>query len=235
MKHICIRNTTLCIFLLSSFSSLLQGHKTLIELALAITTANHEIAANSARYALLKEFKENPTTHAKTLATIVTAYHYDNPTLLYCKHSHTLYGAIERFSKTPGFSHKIYELISNADNESFIQGHMYELEKAIELDQHGETITHFGYEFSSKRGRTTRSIDLATESQFIECKNINWALYKEEDAIKIAIQLKKYQKFSQRSGHGKSFVLHSKQPITPCWKKWLNENKIQYIEEPIAN
>lgn len=240
MEHRCIRNTTLCIILLSCFFSLLQGNKTLIELALAISKADHEIVATSARCALLREFKEHPTTNATTLATIVTAYHYDNPTLLYPEHSHTLHDAIQRFSKTSGFSRKIYELISNADHESFIQGHMYELEKAIELDDQGQTITHFGYEFSSGRGRATCSIDLATKSQFIECKNINWSLYQEKESreknvTKIATQLKKYRTFAQRSGRRKSFVLHSKQPITSYWKKWLNENKIHYIEDSDSN
>jgi hypothetical protein len=209
------------------------GSNSLIQLAQKVTNARHT-EINNARQELLTAFKDAQNTNARTLSEILTAYHHNKATLLYPKHATTLHTAIDTFAQKPGFQHKIYELLLYADIESYIQGHIYEIEKALELHQNGESITHFGYQFQCSLSGTRRSIDLATESHLIECKNINWGIYIGDSVTNIKNQLKSYKEHAKALSQidsKKKFVLHSKQKISDDWLEWLDENEIAYEED----
>jgi hypothetical protein len=201
-------------------------------LATAIMKAPHEAKRNQARDQLLQIFKQNPKANSSLLSTVITAYHHKKDTLLYSQYADTLNDAVRFFSPRLGFAEKISELLSHANDESFIKGHMYELETALKLEKRGDMVTCFGYSFYSPLTKNKRTIDLATQSQLVECKNIRWKLYNndnQESTLKIKQQLICYQSLSLNVS-ALRFVLHSKQPITRIWKRWLDDNHIEYEE-----
>lgn len=208
----------------------------LIKLAQAISASPTKTKRTYARDSLMQEFKNIRYANARTLSTIVTTYHYKNETSLYSEHAGTLYEAIDNFSTSSGFARKIYELLHNSDNTSFIRGHMYELETAIALKDDGEIVTDFDYEFLCPHRSCTRSIDLVTERCLIECKNITWSAYSLNNrhrTTQLQDQLLSYKAFSNDEDENEnifSFLLYSKQPIPNEWKKWLDDNEIEYVE-----
>lgn len=211
-----------------------------IALARAITVSCRHAKTSSARDTLMREFKKHQSESAsfdtRTLSTIVTAYHYKNETLLFEQHSNTLYDAVQMFSDTPGFSQKIFQLLENAEDASFIQGHMFELETALKLHEQEEYIQHFGYTFRCPVTLVERSADLVTADYLVECKNIRWSNYhlSSESSKAIRKQLRSYKLFEQDPNYNRAnrtFLLWSKQPITPAWRAWLEENEIAYEED----
>lgn len=234
MKY--MRTFSILFFVLISPSfSIIHAHNYLIRLAQAITTKSYRNDRESARQLLLKQFKGTEFANAHTLSTMVTSYHHKHKTLLYPTHADTLHDAIDRFNQKPGFARKMYELLCNVNSKSFIKGHMYELEMALALDTQGETLTHFGYAFYCPLTRVQRSIDLVTESNLIECKNIHWNAYRsksQDSTIKLKEQLLSYQALSENAEYDdRPFVLYSKQRIPSTWKKWLHDNEIEYCDD----
>lgn len=222
--------------LICSVTTVTYSNKHLIKLFAAISAAHTESQRAYAREQLMGAFKGIEDANKETLSKIVTAYHHENETLLSKNHGNTLYSAIDTFSETPGFASQIYELLHNADNESFVNGHLYEFETALALEKKGESVTHFNYDFICLARKCTAKIDLATKSHFIECKNIRWKSYKVNNSIrakKIKAQLLSYQKMVNdldQKEERPSFKLYSKTEITREWKKWLDKNNIEYEE-----
>lgn len=234
MKNLRISKINLFIVLLINVSTYTQpGENNLLHLAKVIVNAPRRATRNEARTKLLQGLKENHVTDAGVLSTVINAYHHKKDTLLYPEHAQTLHEAVNFFSKRPGFSKKISELLSHANDESFIKGHMYELETALKLEKRGEKITHFGYSFYCPIAKQERTIDLATQSRLIECKSIYWTAYNDkypQSTLKIQEQLMSY-KFLSLGNDALPFVLQSKKPINPDWKKWLDDNEIKYEED----
>lgn len=222
--------------LICSVTTVTYSNKHLIKLSGAVSAARTESERACARKQLIGAFKKIQYADNKTLSKIVTAYHHENETLLSKNHGDTLYRAIDTFSETPGFASQIYELLHNADNESFVKGHLYEFETALALEKKGESVSHFNYDFICPNRQCTAKIDLATKSHFIECKNIRWESYKVNNssrAKKIKAQLLSYQEMVNdldQKEERPSFKLYSKTEITPEWKKWLDKNNIEYEE-----
>ena len=225
--------------LLMIIAALLHGgithttkNKSLFDLAKAITKSSY-CSRNNARETLLHSLKDHTSTDIKTLSCVFTAFHYKNDTLL-SQHSDTIYEAIERFSKTPGFTGKIHTLLTYANHPSIIKGHIFEVETALSFDEHEEKITNFSYDFKCAKNQIEGSIDLATENYLIECKDVQWEKYIKQDSLKkankIKAQLLKYQAFTKEpaNNQNRTLLLVSKQPIPDAWKNWLNEKHIEH-------
>lgn len=224
-----------CFLIACCITSSAYPNKHLLKLALAVSASPTKSHRTYAREILMQEFKNISYANTQTLAAIVTAYHYKNETHLYAEHSGTLYEAIDNFSGTSGFPHKIYQLLNSAENPSFVKGHMYELETALALKERRETVTHFDYEFFCPTRECKCSIDLVTKNHLIECKNIAWDAYKlnnRNQSNKLQAQLLSYRSLvdDEENEENLSFTLISKQPITQEWKEWLDENDIEYAE-----
>ena len=108
------------------------------------------------------------------------------------------------------------------DTKISLKGPMYELEKAIELANRGETIVEFGKKIQ------TREFDIVSFSKLIECKNINW---ENLDINKIHTMK---STFGDQNSIAKelclSFELHSKNLIPENFRQWLRKNTICFVE-----
>jgi hypothetical protein len=223
--------SVLLTYTLILFSYSAHANTILLGFAKAITTQSYR-DRRFTRECLLNAFKNVECANARTLSIILTSYHHKMETLIYPAYADTLHDAIDRFSETPGFTNKIYELLCHAGSATFVKGHMYEIEKALELKKNGESITHFGREFYCPLTRAIRSIDLLTKTELIECKNINWNAYIKEkqcSTINLKEQLLSHRALSERDGM--PYVLHSKQKIPAAWQEWLECKKITYHDD----
>jgi hypothetical protein len=143
--------------------------------------------------------------------------------------------AVKLFEKTPGALTKDGPLAKALEfgkascgpgNLNTARGAMYELEKAVELVEKGETISSLGQKliFEDK----FREFDIITETKLIECKNIDWLKVIGDDIGDMK------GKFGQQSaiakGLNKLFEIHSKQPIPQDWKSWFIKKGITFFE-----
>jgi len=229
MRNMQIFTIRTLLFYLSFLFYHIQTSPHLLGLAQAIAQLPNT-TKHAARATILKACREFDS---ERIAVIAAHYHQQQGTLLGQYYLQTLYVAIKQFATQHGFAEKICDLSSAADTPSFVKGHMYEVETALSLHDQGEKITHFGYSFYCNHTHTNRSIDIATTSQLIECKNINWKSYKNNSKFtrKIKRQLMSYQTLSLENDDELPFLLYSKQPITNDWKAWLDDNNIEYKED----
>lgn len=102
------------------------------------------------------------------------------------------------------------------------RGAMYELEKAIDLINKGEEVI----QFSMKIGG--REFDIITKSKILECKNIKWDFKTAEQILEKKGTFGSQKKLAESLG--KTFEIHSKQPIPEIWKRWFIEKGITFVE-----
>ncbi|MFZ5953575.1 MAG: hypothetical protein ACOYT8_00580 [Candidatus Dependentiae bacterium] len=105
------------------------------------------------------------------------------------------------------------------------RGAIYELEKALNLESKGEKVVYFGRKLP---GNKTCEFDIETLSKLIECKDRYW-----QNITAKKMQTMKSRFIEQKknaSAYGKTFEVHSKQPIPEHWQKWFYDNGISFIE-----
>ena len=110
----------------------------------------------------------------------------------------------------------------NADAKISLKGPMYELEKAIDLANRGETIVEFGKKIQG------REFDLVTPMKLIECKNINWEILNVDKINKLKSDFGGQNTIAQQLGCG--FEVHSKDKIPSSLQMWLRDNNISFFE-----
>ncbi len=145
-------------------------------------------------------------------------------------HHHSfLTEAISKFWEKPGFS----ETLSQVLGDNYPKGHLFEIEKAIELEQAGYTIDGFNQlkKIPHKKGKNETpakcEFDLIVSKNgkeiWIECKNMNWNNCS-----------KKQQFLNQKATaqeEQKRYLVCSKQSITPYWLEWFSDQGIE-VEYP---
>jgi hypothetical protein len=112
--------------------------------------------------------------------------------------------------------------MSDPKKISTARGAAYEIEKAYDLTQKGENVTMFGQKI------VNAEFDIVTTTKLIECKNIDWSKKVGESAEAIKNQLGRQAKIA--SGQGKTFEIHSREPIPQQWKDWFKKKNIVAIE-----
>lgn len=116
---------------------------------------------------------------------------------------------------------------------NMVRGSVYELEKALQIESHGEQIIEFGAKLSKINVETGRvdeilDIDLVTTKKLIECKSGDWEAAPEVFLNKVRSRSADLKKIAE-SEH-KIFELHSKNPLPENLKKWFKDNQINFIE-----
>ena len=145
------------------------------------------------------------------------------------KHSDTLFTSYQLFQDTPGYRETTWRILTNPDNTGIVKGHMYELETALLLMRLGKQVRAFNQIITCEPYKC--EFDLITDDELIECKSIYWPSYTKNRLGNQFIQqaaLADLRKETNEMPH--NYLVASRQTITPSWKNWFNNQKIQFQE-----
>lgn len=139
--------------------------------------------------------------------------------------------SLSRFEETPGYNENLRLIVIKPYDEGLVNGHAYEIERALALADIGEPILGFNVTLRTRHLR--REFDVLTQNYAIECKNIRW---KNEVNKKLTQQFLAQKKIidhkNRQSNYNRRFQVSSKQSVPECWHHWFAENDIDVYEEP---
>ncbi len=144
-------------------------------------------------------------------------------------HSTILLRSYELFKHTPGYHDTVQRILADAHCPSGVKGRTYELATAILLQQKGELVKALNKKVSC--GNDTKEFDIVTDNLLVECKDIGWESNKSKLRRQMKAQAAVAQQRKKMNQEPYRYVVHSRQPIPPGWKKWLKRKNIHYHEE----
>lgn len=134
------------------------------------------------------------------------------------------------FNDTPGYADNLRLIVAKSQNRGLVNGHAYEIERALKLAQTGIAVLGFNVMLSSKS--LARQFDILTSEYAIECKNIRWkpTLNKELQRQFLA-QKNIIAHHNNLHNRTRQFQVSSRQPVPERWREWFKTNNIALHEE----
>lgn len=140
----------------------------------------------------------------------------------------TLNTGILRFTGTPGF----IETTLQALTEKHVHGHLYEIEKALELHGDGFSINAFNQMVKIPHHRGIE-FDLLAQKEgqevWVECKNIAW--HKKQDPRQFEMQKLTVDHQNRHSPYNVLYLIYSKRRLTDEWRSWFQARNIAIEED----
>jgi hypothetical protein len=148
----------------------------------------------------------------------------------------TIASGFEQFEHKPGFTSVLENIARQAHNPGGLKGHLFEIEKAIDLREKcttrksALTILGFSQIRRSPKSDKKREFDIVAQDGrkiiYYECKNTEWKTSPEYSGAQFLDQKEIIRDLGSHYGVKAQYVVTSKQPIPAKWQFFFERHQI---------